>query len=333
MRSLGRVASWSAVAGVMALVAAAAVLGASDAPSAAFPSQGPADRTTAPVSVPNRGISEQIAARAGNGPSAAADLLSRAVLPPGTTTFAGTPTRYLANEALPVQPNADEFDADRLFTTTGSPSALVIYLRNHLPSGWSVGGPQLGPPPGGAMLLARVPGSGAHFQEGGINYEAVPSGTGTAVRVDAMVVWNPSRSPGEAVPPTGRVMVTGYATASLSGGTTGPITVSATGPAATRIRRAFDALAVAAPVTCMESENAYALRFAGRSGSPTVRVEEDTCPGPGKVYVTSGGTRMAPLLGDCSLLRAVAAVLPPREAAYSHRRAAACESSVPPLWP
>ena len=83
----------------------------------------------------------------------------------------------------------------------------------------------------------------------------------------------------------------------------------------------------------MESANAYALRFVDRSGPPTVHVEEDTCPGPGKMYVTFGGTRMAPLLGDCSLLRAVAAVLPPDEAAYSHRRAAACGSSIPPWWP
>lgn len=83
----------------------------------------------------------------------------------------------------------------------------------------------------------------------------------------------------------------------------------------------------------MESAIAYALCFVGRAGLPTVRVEEDTCPGPGEAFVTFGGARMAPLLADCSLLQAVAAVRAPEEAAYTHRRAAACGSSIPSPWP
>lgn len=174
-------------------------------------------------------------------------------------------------------------------------------------------------------MVVQVPGCGDHFQEGAVTYEAVPRGSGAAFRVDAVVVWNPSRSSNESVPREGAVEVTGYETSSLSGGPTGATTVRVMGKDATSLRRAFDALPLASPVVCMESETAYSLRFDGRVG--TVRVSESTCPGT--LYVTSGGTRMAPLLSDCTLLRLVAAVLPQHEARYTHERAARCQLAVP----
>ncbi|MGH9087847.1 MAG: hypothetical protein ACRDYZ_07005 [Acidimicrobiales bacterium] len=264
---------------------------------------------------------------ASNGPSAASDLLAQAVLPRDTGALGVPPTGFIANEPVPITPGADEFDAHGIFSVAVAPSALVAYVRRHLRRSWSVGGPQFGPPPGGATLLVRLPGRGAHFEEGSLSYEAVPTRTGADVRVDAMVVWKPSRPSDESVPAVGQVVVTGYAASSLSRGSTGPTTVSVTGSAARRVRRDFDALALAAPGSCMESENVYALQFTGRVGLPEVSVGAGTCPSPGEVSVTSDGSQMAPLLEDCRLLRAVAAVLPPHEAAYTHRRAAACRSS------
>lgn len=289
---------------------------------------GPPSHTDPPLAPTAPSIST-----ANNGTSAASDLLRAAPLPSGTAKLGVAPTAFMANEPVPILPKANEFDAHGIFRVSAAPSAVVAYVRKHLSSGWTDKGPQFGSP-GNATLLVRLPGHGSHFQEGSLSYEAVPTSGGADLRVDAMVVWNPSRPSDESVPSAGPVVVTGYANSSLSQASSGPTAVTASGSVATSLRQDFNALPLAAPAPCMETEIAYTLRFPGRTGSPDVKIVAATCPSPGQLGVTSGGAQMAPLLGDCQLLQAVAAVLPADKAAYTHRRAAQCSPSalVGPLW-
>ncbi|MGH9110272.1 MAG: hypothetical protein ACRDY3_12560 [Acidimicrobiales bacterium] len=279
------------------------------------------------VPVPAPYPSVKLVAIAHSGTSAASDLLAEAALPPGAQPLAAAPTGQLGIEPESFLPYADRFDAHRFFSVPATPASVMAFVRQHLPTGWYVNGPQIAPPPGDALMVVRVPGHGAHLQEGAVTYEATPSGSGAALRVDGVVVWNPSRPSDEAVPGEGPVVVTGYHESGLVGGPTGAATARVNGRQARRLRRAFDALPLASPVLCMESETAYSLRFARVAGSPAVSVVEFTCPG--SVDVTSGGTRMAPLLGDCTLLRLVAAALPPHAARYTHERASGCEPPMP----
>lgn len=329
MRRPRRVAAWSSVAVVVALVAVGAVLGAYGARTAAAPPQGPTETTThARTTTTTTTSTAPPVSTANNGTSEASELLSEAPVPSGATVLGVAPPHTLAHPPTPVEvPTANRFDAYRIFSVPAAPSALMAYLRAHLRTGWSDNVPTPAPPPRGANLLVRVPGHGVHFQVGVLSYEAIPTSGGAELRVDAEVTWNPSRSSDESVPPRGPVVVTGYATSSLSQAPSGPTAVTVSGPEAVSFRQDFNALALAAPTQCIESTTFYTLRFPGQTGSPTVSASRAGCAG--QLFVTSGGTQMAPLLGDCQLLQAVAAVLPEDKAAFTHHQAAQCSPSVP----
>lgn len=315
-----RITSWTGAVGLLALVAAGAVLGAHEA---AGNSPAHVRARAGPVLLSNP--SAEIAAAARSGTAAASELLADAVLPPRATVLATGPTASLQGEPQSLLSSADQFDAHGFFAVPFAPAAIMAFVRQHLLPGENANGPQMEPPSGGASVLVDLVGRGAHLQEGAVVYEAVPRGNGAALRVDAMVVWNPTRPADERAPATGSVLVTGYETSSLSQYPTGPVTVRVTGARAARLRRAFDALPLTSGTGCMESETAYTLRFFTADGAaPVTQVTADTCPSPGMLAVRSGSTRMASLLGNCAFLRLVAADLPAHTARYTHDRAAGC---------
>lgn len=324
MKAPGKLTSWTAVTVVVALVAAAAALGVRDAPQRS-PDRAQTNAPTTAAPVPRSPTSVKVAATADSGTSAAAALLEEAALPPDSSPLATAPTAQLRVAPPSFLPYADQFAAHRFLSVPTAPSAVVQFVLQHLPVGWSANGPQPVPPSGDALVVVGVPGFGPHFQQGAVTYEAVPSGSGAALRVDAGVVWNPSRLSSESVPGGGAVLVTGYATASLAGLTTGPVTVRVTGKQAKRLRRTFNSLPLAARPDCMESTTAFSLRFIpASSAAPTIRASEETCEG-GVLNVNAGGKGFTTVRSNCTLLRLVASTLPRHRARFTHERAAGCE--------
>lgn len=188
MRTARRINSWTGAVGLLALVAAGAVLGAREA-AGTRPTHVRARAGPLLLSNP----SAEIAAAARSGTAAASELLADAVLPPRATVLATGPTAQLRVEPQSLLPAADQFDAHRFFAVPFAPATIMAFVRQHLLPGENANGPQMEPPPGGASVLVDLAGRGAHLQAGAMAYEAVPRGNGAALRVDAMVVWNPTR--------------------------------------------------------------------------------------------------------------------------------------------
>lgn len=250
-------------------------------------------------------------------------LVGQVYLPPGSqpTTAAGTVISHFYPEAIalpgPAQASASAFFADPL-----PPDATAAAIEGHYPH--RAMATTNGPPPAGVSAVALVPPvSGPNHEAAEVTYSIVANGTGSQFRVQATVVWAPDRSPAETVAATGPVLVTGYTSGSLMQGATGPVEVRVTGPAASRIRRAFNALYRAASTPgCMESIAEFRLVFPKEGTSKVFTASASGC-GNG-VSVTAGSQQLDPLRGSCQLLGDVAAVLPPRKGAQTKSRAKTC---------
>lgn len=258
-------------------------------------------------------------------------VLGEAPLPPGAQLTTVAVTRQVTIEANPIRLHGygETHDADRLYTAPAAPASVVTYVEHHLPKGWWVGvtsPPNGPPPPGDTIVQVEVPVHGPHEETATVSYTVVPDGTGTELRIDALVIWQPSRPPSLAAPRTGSIVVTGYTDANLMGEPQQSTTVRVSGRRAAAIRRAFDRLPLSSPSLCMENSNDFELTFVPAGArTPTLRVVQWSCPSPG--IVESGPPSQQPstsLASSCALSRAVVAVLPPGSAPVTRRAAAHC---------
>lgn len=256
------------------------------------------------------------------GQAFAAQLLKEAVLPPGSQQTPTLISSLLAIEGQPFGfPSSNQYEAHAVYLDSKTPAQVAAYIESHVPhKTWITGN---GPPPlGETQIQVRLPVSGPHEQDAQDVYSIVADNTGSEFRLDAWVVWNPSRPQDESVPSNGDVEVTGYSASTLYGGSTGPVRVKVASEAAYRIRQAFDALPLSAPAMCMENEAAYEIAFIPEGHSePTIMATDELCPSPGEVGVTSDGQAMPTLEADCAVARAVVAALPHGKAAFTRQAA------------
>ena len=244
----------------------------------------------------------------------AAGVLSVAPLPPGADRALPAPTSVVAVTPTPFgfPTGRDQYDARGFFNVADTPTQVTAYIESHLPRGtaWTLGS---GPSPTGVtqMLVKRVP-FGPHAEFARDSYTIVPSGTGTEVRVDAEVVWVPSRPGAETAGSSGTVVVSGPVCAhSGRGRQCVPMTVRVRGRRAQRIREDFDHLARApGPAPCQVSGGftpGFHVEFPSTAKAPTLSGATTAC---GMVSVAMPHRPLPPLVDDCAFQRAVAAVLP-----------------------
>jgi hypothetical protein len=210
---------------------------------------------------------------------------------------------------------ADLVDQYHLWTAPGTMAAVQAWMAAHPPTG------------------SRQVGSGSSYQDGvlvesGVTYGYAPTANEfssrqvavsfaplprgrVGVRVDAQVVWYPSRPSDESVPSgTTRVTATVYTRDSLAGSTETVLgSRTFTDPAVVSL---LARLVDSSPLTVPGARSCPAdtgtgpqldLVFAGPPGVPEVRVHDDT-NGCGGISFSIGRTTLAPLT-DTGLLRRV----------------------------
>ncbi len=261
----------------------------------------------------------------------ASKVLDEATLPPGSRPTTTAVTHMVAIEANPIRlyGSGTTYDADRLYTVPTAPATVVTYLEHHLPKSWKVvfteppNGP---PPPGDTIIQVHVPVTGPHEETATVSYTVVPDGTGTEYRIDARVIWLPSRPPGLTAPRSGSILVTGYTNANLMGNPQKSTKVRVLGKNAEAIRQAFNNLPLSTPSDCMENSSDFALTFipAG-STTPALHASQASCPSPGVVGARLPGQETGiSLASSCALTRAVVAVLPAGKGSVTRTAAAHC---------
>lgn len=263
----------------------------------------------------------------------ASQVLNDATLPPDSQPTTVPATHQVSFAASPPirlhNGNGETYDADRLYTVSTAPASVVTYIEHHLAKGWSVGltePPSGPPPPGDTIIEVRVPVTGPHEETATVTYTVVPDGTGTEFRVDALVIWLPSRPRGLTAPRSGSVLVTGYTTASLMGTPQKATKVRVTGKKAALIRQAFNRLPLSTPTHCEENWSDFSLTFVP-AGSKTASLHagQASCPSPGVVYARLPREETGTSLGSsCALTRAVVAVLPAGKGYVTRQAARHC---------
>jgi len=145
--------------------------------------------------------------------AAAASLLAMFPLPPGSTPSAAEPAdddSLLAKPPLPRPQTPNLVDDSAWLIVSEAPSAVVLYIRSHVPAGaFSLG---TGYPPGSNVPAAvstvfTLPTSGGGLVSRRLAVVAVqlPGGT-TGLRVDAEVVWETPRPASEVIPSGAQVL-------------------------------------------------------------------------------------------------------------------------------
>ena len=149
----------------------------------------------------------------------------------------------------------------------------------------------------GALAVAVAVGAVCLGVEGCTAGTAKPAGPGQAVpSVDA------ARSADKA-------RLTGYASATVSGGGSGPISVVLRGASAARLDQLINGLQKWTGVSCMENIQLYQLDFTQIAGAKRgLEVAGDQCAN--LVYITSNGRTVTKVDGNCALLTAVRRLLP-----------------------
>ena len=106
--------------------------------------------------------------------------------------------------------------------------------------------------------------------------------------------------------------VTGFSRITDAAGSSGPVTVRVSNSQAATIRGVFNSLPRGPRAFCMENTTLFVITIRSKSGSPPFfTAEGDGCGAT--VAVTEHQTTLPALYDrDCSLLRAIAKLLPPK---------------------
>lgn len=271
--------------------------------------------TTTPASQDNLGSAEALA-RA---------LPTRAVLPPGARRYSGAPPSQLAN-AFETPRTSNLVDLHQLWVVPAAMGTVATFLEAHPPRSMTVtttGSSGTVPaairlrqlacmhttcPPGTpaapAALAQRGPPTtedvadslaspGPGLESAELVFAVAGHGTGSSiVRVDAQVIWEPTRPAAEQVPPADKVAVL----TSSGGGSSRSRTIT-DADTVEQLASIIDSLPVALPGTtsCPAEMVEYNLSFAtSLTAPPNFSAVEGACL---FVDVTAGG-RAEPALRD-----------------------------------
>jgi hypothetical protein len=147
----------------------------------------------------------------------AAHIMASFPWPPGAVRT-GPIASLSQSGARPVTP--DLVSVTRWWRVPGRPQEVLAWIRAHLPPGFTPAGTGTSTGTSTSAGTATGTGSGSGSWTGVFALPAVPgvltqrelvvlavrSGSQTAIRVDAQVVWLPARPVAERVPPTARVL-------------------------------------------------------------------------------------------------------------------------------
>jgi hypothetical protein len=120
--------------------------------------------------------------------------------------------------------------------------------------------------------------------------------------------------------------VTGYGKLSLEDGSQDPVRIEVKGHNAAAIRSALSHLSSATAPECMENLNAFTVSILPRPGArPMYVAREESCPTPGRVDITTGGSSQPTYKRlDCALQDAVLAALPRGRAVATRHDVSRC---------
>jgi hypothetical protein len=231
-------------------------------------------------------------------------------LPAGATAVSADPSPHARLNSAALNTVGGAFvDLHRFYRVPGSPNAALSWLRDHPPAGTQ---------PFGAGTV-----SGPNYRVDALAFSLRPNdrestrslvvsvtaarGDGTALRVDAQVVWIVPRQSTEAVPRGVRlVTATGRSVDILTGRvtTTGPVDVTAPDKVA-RIVRLVNELPIVQPgaVACPNDTGAGAvLKFYDRRGGPIVAQADAGASGCGLVSFWLHGRGEPSLSGGPGLI-------------------------------
>jgi hypothetical protein len=223
-----------------------------------------ASRTTAPPTARYRAVSD------------AAAILKDFAVPPG-------------GQRLPKAPDVLKFPSTILVSTTlvddvsfwrapGQPPAVLAWEQAHLPRRFTPGDADFGPPSWDRTFsLPPVPGV---LNVRDLVVEVAAAGHGqTAIRVDAQVSWQPTRSALERVPSTARVVTITQLPSLDPHVSRPPAPVTTTDPAVVRrLATLVDSLqlsTIGPPASCpMTLGGGIQLSFRARAGGPLLAVAQ-----------------------------------------------------------
>ena len=239
-------------------------------------------------------------------------VLKEATLPPGAHSTRKVLCGLLLQGASSV-PSIDLTDLHRLYLAAESPDEVKNYVRAHLAHGGKVTSTGSGSSPQCTEENVEVslPTSGNNEYSAQLDYTIAPVGTGSELRVDAETVWLPNRTAGEVAPTGGVMEVTGFSQTSLMRPSSGPVTLSVNGREAASIRKVFNSLPRGPGAFCMEDSLLFEITIRSKAGLPPFFTAYGyACE---EIVDVTERQRALPPLYDrsCSLLRAVAQLLPP----------------------
>jgi hypothetical protein len=240
-------------------------------------------------------------------------ILSGARLPAGATTATADPSLHarLRSAALGV-PVGAVIDLHRFYRVPGSPQVAFAWLRAHPPAGTQVSGSGAVTGPGyrvDALAFSFGPNDRESMRSLIVSVTAARRG-GTALRVDAVVVWIVPRPASEAVPRGVRLVVaTGKSVDAFTSRVTRTGPVSVTTPAkVARIVKLVNELPLAQPgaEACPNDTGAGAvLKFYDRRGGPAVAQADADATGCGTVGFSLHGKVEPALDGGPGLIAQV----------------------------
>jgi hypothetical protein len=187
------------LAGLLSAVACAAVFlsGCGSQPSGPQPSGArtgtASSRSTGPASPRLRAVAD------------AARIMASFPRPPGAVRT-GPIASLTQSGARPVTP--DLASVTRWWRVPGRPQEVLAWIRAHLPPGFTPAGTGVGTSAGSGWWTSvfALPAVPDVLTQRELVVLAVRSGTQTAIRVDAQVVWLPARPVAERIPPAARVL-------------------------------------------------------------------------------------------------------------------------------
>ncbi len=240
-------------------------------------------------------------------------VLKEATIPPGAHPTHKVLCGWLSHAASSVA-ISNLTDLHKLYVVAKSPDEVENFVKAHLRHGAKVTSTGNGSSSTCTEedVEVSLPTSGNNEYLAQLVYTIAPVGTVSELRTDAQTVWVPNRPVGE-VAPAGRVMeVTGFSESSAAEGSSGPVTVRLDNPQAARIRRAFNALPRSPRVMCMEDSVLFEITILSKAGlRPFFAASGYECGGT--VAVTEHEETLPSLYDrNCSLLRVVAKLLPPK---------------------
>jgi hypothetical protein len=241
----------------------------------------------------------------------AAHIIASFPRPPGAVRTGQIAS--LTKPGMGPQATPDVATATQWWRVPGRPQAVLAWIHDHLPPGFTPAGSGSGPyEPSPSVALSRswvdmfaLPPVPAVLTQRELVVLAVPDGSQTAIRADAQVVWLPARPAAERIPPDARVVtvtpvfglnaVKGLEHLDRAFTVTDQATVA-------RIAALVDGLAVFPPGTFScpaEAGAAMRLTFRASPGGPAVAQVAAQYGGCGIVSVRVRGRNM-PALSDYS---------------------------------